>query len=133
MPNALVTGASGGIGRAIACALAQRGVNLALHYQSGRPAAEETRRILGEGAHTIVQADLCDPQAIERLWQEVSSRNRIDLLVHNAGIFPNHPPLSTDYAQWLEAWQRTLATNLSGPAHLAYFASRTMAAAGGRI
>jgi 3-oxoacyl-[acyl-carrier protein] reductase len=70
------------------------------------------------GGHTLIQADLGNPESIERLWQEASALQRIDAIVNNAGIFPDHPPLTTDYADWTAAWQRTLAINLTGPAHL---------------
>jgi len=131
MANILVTGASGGIGAAICRALALRGVTLALHYGADRAGAEATRRsIAGEG-HILVQADLSDATAIERLWQQVSAALRIDAVVNNAGIFPSHAPLTTDYPDWVAAWQRTLAINLLGPAHLSYRAARSMAEHGG--
>src|SRR6266702_3648780 len=134
MATALVTGASGGIGTAISRALATRGVTVALHYQSGRGAAEATRRSLGGDGHFLVQADLGDPKAIERLWKEASAPGRIDVVINNAGIFPNHPPLTTEFEDWTAAWQKTLATNLLGPAHLTHFAARTMVGhAAGRI
>jgi 3-oxoacyl-[acyl-carrier protein] reductase len=134
MTDVLVTGASGGIGAAISQALARRGVAVTLHYQSARAAAEETLRGLEGGDHRLVQADLSDPPAVERLWREVSASRRMDAVVNNAGVFPNHPPLSTDYADWIAAWERTLAINLKGPAHLSYCAARTMASQGhGRI
>lgn len=130
MTRVLVTGASGGIGAAICAGLARRGATIVLHYQSGRTAAEDTRRTLAGGGHTLAQADLTDPAGIERLWGEVSAQP-IDAVVNNAGIFPDHPPLSTDYAAWTAAWGHTLALNLSGPANLSYFAARAMAARGG--
>jgi len=103
MTNILVTGASGGIGAAICKALAVRGVTVVLHYQSDRAAAEATRQVMESGGHTIVQADLSSPTSIERLWQEASAVKRIDAIINNAGIFPNHPPLTTDYADWTAA------------------------------
>ena len=134
MTNILVTGASGGIGAAICKALAVRGITVVLHYQSDRAAAEATRQVMEGGGHTIIQADLSNPTSIERLWQEASALKRIDAVINNAGIFPNHPPLTTDYADWTAAWQRTLAINLTGPAHLSYCAARKMAEQGrGRI
>ena len=134
MTNILVTGASGGIGAAICKALAVRGVTVVLHYQSDRAAAEATRQVMEGGGHTIIQADLSNPTSIERLWQEASALKRIDAVINNAGIFPNHPPLTTDYAGWTAAWQRTLAINLTGPAYLSYCAARKMAEQGrGRI
>ena len=127
----LVTGASGGIGAAISSALAARGATLVLHYQSNRAAAEALRRTLAGDAHELVQADLSDPAAVGELWRSANVRRPIDTLVNNAGIFPNHPPLATDYAAWTAAWQRTLATNLTGAAHLTYCAARAMAGRGG--
>jgi len=131
MTTALVTGASGGIGAAISRVLAARGVTVALHYQSGREAAEVTRRSLQGDGHILVQADLGDTRAIERLWKEASGLGRIDVVVNNAGIFPNHPPLTTEFEDWVAAWQKTIATNLLGPAHIAHFAARAMVAQGG--
>lgn len=131
MANVLVTGASGGIGRAIAIALARRGATVALHYQSNQQAAQATRQAMAGDGHILVQADLSSSANIERLWTQACALGGIDALVNNAGIFPNHPPLSTHYADWTQAWQRTLAINLTGPAHLSYFASRTMAEQGG--
>ena len=135
MTHALVTGASGGIGAAIARRLAARGSSVTLHYQSGRDAAEALRRTLAGDGHAVVAANLADPRSIERLWHEAGAVRPIDVLVNNAGIFPDHPPLATDYAQWIEAWQRTLAVNLTGAAHLSYCAARAMAerSGGGRI
>jgi 3-oxoacyl-[acyl-carrier protein] reductase len=127
----LVTGASGGIGTAVCAALAAHGVSVALHYRSNRAAAEKTRQSLPGEGHFLVEADLDDAGTIEQFWQEVAARARIEAVVNNAGIFPAHPPMTTDYAHWTSAWQQTLATNLLGPALLSYCAARTMAGQGG--
>ena len=129
--TALVTGASGGIGAAICHAMAARGARIVLHYRSGKAAAEATQRALPGEGHSLLQADLADPAQPARLWQELAARGRIDVLVNNAGIFPDHPPLTTDYAQWTSIWQQTLTTNLLGPAHLSFCAARSMAQQGG--
>lgn len=131
MSRVLVTGASGGIGTAIARVLSLRGVTVVLHYQSDRAGAEQALRALNGSGHTLAQADLADPAQVERLWGEVSAAARVDAVVNNAGIFPDHPPLASDYPQWTAAWQRTLAVNLLGPAHLSFCAARTMAGQGG--
>jgi 3-oxoacyl-[acyl-carrier protein] reductase len=134
MTRVLVTGASGGIGTAICAVLARRGASLVLHYQSGRATAEAARRTLAGDGHSLVQADLTDAAGCARLWTEASAEQPIDAVVNNAGIFPDHPPLATDYAGWTAAWQRTLALNLLGPAFLSYCAARAMAERGaGRI
>jgi 3-oxoacyl-[acyl-carrier protein] reductase len=129
--NALVTGASGGIGTAISRALASRSAILALHYGSDRQGAEATRRSLTGDGHRIINADLTDPASIERLWQEASAHQPVDIVVNNAGIFPSHPPLETRFEEWAAAWQRTIATNLIGPALLCHFAARDMVQRGG--
>ena len=126
--TALVTGASRGIGRAIARLLAARGVRIALHYHTNDAAAKATLATLGEG-HILCQADLSDPADTARLWHEVVvSFGHIDILVNNAGIFLDHPPLATDFDQWNVIWRQTLAANLLGPANLSLLAAQAMAA-----
>jgi NAD(P)-dependent dehydrogenase (short-subunit alcohol dehydrogenase family) len=131
MTRALVTGASGGIGAAICRTLAARGVGIALHYHTDRAGAEAALRALPGEGHSLVRADLSDAGSIEGLWREASASSRIGVLVNNAGIFPEHPPLTTDPAGWAHAWQRTLSVNLLAPAHLSHFAAREMAEQGG--
>lgn len=127
--TALVTGASRGIGRSIAAALAARGVRVGLHYHMNRAAAEEARAALAGDGHVILRADLVDPVATRRLWQEaITAFGRIDVLVNNAGLFVDHPPLSTQLEAWQEAWRVTLAMNLSAPANLSLLAAQSMLA-----
>lgn len=131
MAKILVTGASGGIGAAIARALADRGAAVVVHYSSKQAGAEATLGSLKGGGHSLVRADLTDPKAIAGLWQEVAGRGRVDAVVNNAGIFPEHPPLTSDFEHWTAAWQKTIATNLLGPAYLSHLAARAMSEQGG--
>lgn len=129
--TALVTGASRGIGRAIARALAARGARVAVHFRSRDRSAHETARELAGDGHIVCQADLADRAATARLWAEVvTAFDRVDLLVNNAGVYLDHPPLSTDLDHWAQAWQATLSANLIGPANLSLLAARTMAEQG---
>ena len=125
---ALVTGASRGIGAVIAMQLALRGVRIALHYRDNRQAAEGARARLAGSGHALFAADLTDPEAAIRLWQQVSDElGAVDVLVNNAGLYIAHSPLQTAHAAWQAAWQRTLAINLLAPANLSLLAAQSMA------
>ena len=128
--TALVTGASRGIGAVIAASLAARGVRIVVHYRADAAAAEATRAGLPGDGHVLCRADLADAAATAALWREAESAcGRVHLLVNNAGVFFDHPPLTTSLAEWSTAWAATLATNLIGPANLSLLAAQSMAAA----
>jgi 3-oxoacyl-[acyl-carrier protein] reductase len=131
----LVTGASRGIGRAIARQFAERGARLAVHYHQNETAAQATQTSLPGGPHQIFQANVQEPEAVQQLVQDVVARmGRLDILVNNAGIFEAHPLAEVDYATWQATWRDTLATNLIGAANLCYCAGRVMIEQGnGRI
>jgi NAD(P)-dependent dehydrogenase (short-subunit alcohol dehydrogenase family) len=130
--NVLVTGASRGVGRAIAQAFAEQGAGVIVHYGSNRAAAEETLASLRQGPHHLLGADLCDPAAIRRLVTEaVKMVGRIDVLVNNAGVYEDHPASSVSYDQWQAAWSRVLGANLLGPANLSFCMAEHMRAHGG--
>jgi NAD(P)-dependent dehydrogenase (short-subunit alcohol dehydrogenase family) len=130
----LVTGASRGIGRAVAAAFAEGGDRVAIHYRESKALAEEVRESLPGAGHIVVQADLADPEEVRRLVDDAAARlGGLDVLVNNAGVFTAHPILDTSYETWQEQWRSTLDTNLSGAANAMWCAARHMRERGGRI
>jgi short-subunit dehydrogenase len=83
--RALLTGATGGIGRAIATALAERGAAVALSSRKGEE-LEVLAASLPGGGHSVLVADLAEPGAAERLAAEATAAGEVDLLVANAGL-----------------------------------------------
>jgi 3-oxoacyl-[acyl-carrier protein] reductase len=119
----LVTGASRGIGAAIALAFATAGDRVAVHYGSSPAAAQETLESLHGDGHVIVAADLKDPVAIKTMVDTAASAlDGIDVLVNNAGVFTPHPITDVSYAEWQQAWRDTLAVNLVGAANVTWCA-----------
>jgi NAD(P)-dependent dehydrogenase (short-subunit alcohol dehydrogenase family) len=130
---ALVTGASRGIGRAVAEALAGAGARVAVHYNKNRDAAKDALKSLPGGPHETFRCDVSDPDGAKRLIDEVVRHfGRLDILVNNAGVYLRHPDIeSLTYEEWADNWRRTIDTNLLGPANLMYWAAKQMIAGGG--
>jgi 3-oxoacyl-[acyl-carrier protein] reductase len=129
----LVTGASRGIGRAVAREFAARGATVAVQFRADQAAATDTVASLGgAGGHLALQADVADPtQALALVGRVVEELGRVDVLVNNAGVYKAHSVLETSYEDWVEVWRRTIDVNLLGPANLVHAVAPHMAAAGG--
>src|SRR3989441_8386086 len=128
---AVVTGASGGIGRAVALRLARDGFNVVLNYaghaENAEAAVVEIKA--GDGHAFTVRADVADAAEVERLFQEtLGAFGRIDVVVNCAGIMPMGPIAEGS----LEAFDRVIATNLRG-SFIVMGQAAKHAAKGGRI
>ena len=131
----LVTGASRGIGRATAQALADAGGTVAVHYGRSEEAATEVTAACGPQARSF-QADLSTVDAADGLVDRViDTYGRLDALVLNAGVaVPT--PIDADTADWRAAWATTMHVNLRAPELLSRHAVRhfqSRSPAGGRI
>ena len=104
----LVTGASRGIGAAVARVFSAAGDRVGLHYGSRRDAAIGVRESLPGDGHIVAGADLADPEAIRRMVDEVAGAfGGLDVLVNNAGVFEPHAATETTYEEWQAAWTHT--------------------------
>lgn len=129
----LVTGASRGIGAAIARRFAADGWRVAVHFHASPEAAANVLDSLAGEGHVLVGADLRDPAAIAAMVEQAAAAlGGIDVLVNNAGVFFDHPIDDVDFDAWLDAWRQTLDINLLAPALVTWHAVRHMGP-GGRI
>jgi 2-deoxy-D-gluconate 3-dehydrogenase len=122
--TALVTGASRGLGAAIATALAQAGATVALHA-SREPAVGTAQHIaeLGGSPTVSIVGDLADPDAAARIFAEAEAAlGRVDILVNNAGIIRR--AAAVDVAD--EDWDTVIEVNLSSVFRLSRAAARGM-------
>ena len=111
---ALVTGASRGIGRAIAIELAKNGAAISINYNSDIKSAKETQKLVNKTGvkSEIFKADVSKQKDIKNLIKNTEKKlGPIDLLVTNAGIaMLSKNPLELDY----DIWKKTMATNVDG-------------------
>jgi 3-oxoacyl-[acyl-carrier protein] reductase len=131
--SVLVTGASRGIGAAVARAMGKAGARVALHYRDQRERAAALAAQIGPSAE-IFQADLSRVDECAALWQAVVARfGRVNALVNNAGIALS-TPLQAAVGEWVEPWDATMAVNLRAPGILSKLAiEHFLGKGGGRI
>lgn len=119
MKYALITGASRGIGRAIAIKMAQEGYAVVINYLNNHEAAQQTlEQIVAEGGNAeLLQFDVAQPEAIEQAvadWQQHHPDDYIDVLVNNAGIRRDNLMVFMQN----DEWESVVNTSLNGFFHL---------------
>jgi glucose 1-dehydrogenase len=134
--RALITGASRGIGRAVAVRFAQEGARVAINYNGNRNAAEDclaltraasARAGIADPGHFIVQADIGEEAEVTRMFEALDQRFAgIDILINNAGIQIEAP---SDQADPKDI-ERVLRTNLDGAVYCSQAAIRRFLAQG---
>ncbi len=130
----LVTGASRGIGRAVAVAFAGLGDRVAVHHRGSPGLAGQVLSALPGDGHAVVQADLADAEAVRRMVDQAhAALGGLDVLVNNAGVYLPHPITDVSYQEWQDTWRETLAVNLTGAANVTWCAVQYMKETGGRI
>lgn len=132
--TAVVTGASRGIGRAVAVELAKNGANVVINYAANEAAAKETLSAVeaAGGRGVIVQADVAELKSCELLIKAaLDNFGKIDILINNAGITRDNIVARMKE----EEWQSVLDTNLTGAFNCIKAAMRPLLKqkSGGRI
>lgn len=135
MANALVTGASRGIGRAVAQAFAHRGDRVAVHYGRDRDAAEQTLASLDGDGHVLVGGDLGDPAGAQGVVDaSIDALGSIGILVNNAAVAPSaanaHRVDEASFERWQRAWADMVAVNLLGASNVTMLVAQHMIARG---
>lgn len=111
--KALVTGASSGIGRAIALALADAGADVVVNYAAGADKARDVAAdIAARGVRGIaIKADVSDESQVQAMFREaIGELGTVDIVVNNAGLQQDAPFHELTLAQW----NRVIAVNLTG-------------------
>lgn len=121
---AVVTGASKGIGAAIAVALAEEGYDVVINYKSDEKSANEVaKKVAATGQKVlVVQADISSEESVEQMFNEIKKQfSNIDVLVNNAGIFDEK-----DGPDNLDAFKRIIEVNLLALVNVTNHARRLM-------
>lgn len=113
--NILVTGASRGIGKAVATKLAEAGATIAIHYNKNVREAENLAHILGNESKAF-QADLSLPDEASKLFDRIAlEMGSIEIVINNAGVAIS-APINASEEDWQKAWNDTMMVNLTSPA-----------------
>lgn len=115
----LVTGASKGIGAAIAKRLGQAGAYVVAHYSSDEQGALDATSDISNSNKLLIKASFTNLDDVERLWDEAEGwRGRIDVLVNNAATMRWNGGFDQPLDDWDATWDATLQINVLAPARL---------------
>jgi NAD(P)-dependent dehydrogenase (short-subunit alcohol dehydrogenase family) len=128
----IVTGASKGIGAAIAEGMVRAGAKVIAHYGGDRAGAEAAVSRADPGQAVLIGADFGKRAEVDRFWTDAlaAGEGRIDVLVNNAGIMRQAGGIADPIEDWDRDWADSMAVNVDAPARLMRHAVRLWLAAG---
>lgn len=127
----LVTGASRGIGKAIALRLAQAKWQVAIHFAENENLAKDTATELGANSSGVYQADLSIPSNAPRLFHAAQFDGPIDAVVNNAGVYRPISFLESDPWKFEQNLAETMAVNFESPLRMMRAAAEHFSHVGG--
>ncbi len=128
----LVTGASKGIGAAIAATLGKAGASVIAHYGGDEAGVREAVADISDDRKFILQADLSELDNATQLWRDALAwKGRIDVVVNNAAIMLFSEGINSSLEDWDDVWTRTFQVNVFAPARLLREATKTFLEQGG--
>ncbi|MCF3932512.1 SDR family oxidoreductase [Acuticoccus sp. M5D2P5] len=128
----LVTGASKGIGAAIAAASVAAGARVVAHYGTDKDGAAAATAAAPEGTVKLLAADLSEPHAALDLVEEaIRWAGRLDCVVNNAAVMRIDGGVDSDLDRWDAVWEEAFAVNVKAPADLMRAATNHFLAVGG--
>jgi len=124
---ALVTGASRGIGKAIALELSRRGIAVAIGYytqeEAAKKAADEIGRVFPKANRLVLKVDITDETSCTNATKLVKNHfGSLDILVNNAGIVDDNPALAME----MDSWEKVIKTCLTGAFNMSKACARYM-------
>ncbi len=130
----LVTGASKGMGAAIAATVGRHGARVILHFNSDRGGAEDAARDIPADRKLLIQADMHSNEEASRLWSEALAwQGHIDVFINNAAVMLENGPIDADDDEWDAVWEESLQVNVLAPARLLRDATRHFRDNGGGV
>ena len=130
----LVTGASKGIGAAIAATLGRQGANVIAHFASDRAGASAATAKIAPSRLRLINADFAAPDGARTLWRKALAwKGRIDVLVNNAAMMGFEGGIDDPEEVWDRVWTQTYHVNVKAPADLLREAVCHYRASGGGI
>ena len=126
--SVLITGSTGGIGKALCHSFAKANAKVILHFNKQKDTAKNLINSLPGDGHSLIQADLSNSNEIKDMVDSISDLN---IVINNAALVEQIDMNEMSYNDWIQYWRKTLDVNLLGPADLTFLCANRMKMNGG--